>query len=77
MTTTFKVGKGRSAAIAISRQTYVTICDVKGNMVFHDRSKTGEVNPLLVPGKYVIETDGKVGSIKSRKSLETGGQDLD
>lgn len=77
MTKKFKVGKGtNSAAIVISRQTYVTIYDVKGIMVFSDKSNTGEVTPLLVPGEYVIETDGKVGSIKS-KSLKTAGQDLD
>ena len=76
MTTTFKVGKGTNAAIEISRQTYVTIYDVKGNVVFSDKSNTGQVNPLLVPGEYVIETDGTVGSIKS-KSSKTGGQDLD
>ncbi len=71
----FKVSKRYdSAAIQVSHQTYVTVCDAKGTVVFSDKSNTGEVNPLLVPGEYVVETDGRVGSIElSRK----GGQDLD
>ena len=61
MNKTFKVGKGADATIEISRQTYLTILDGKGNVVFSDKSNTREVHPLLVPGEYVIETDGRVG----------------
>lgn len=77
MTKKFKVGTdNNSAAIVVSRQTYLAIYDVKGNMVFSDKSNTGEVTPLLVPGEYVIETDGKVGAIRS-KTLKTDVQDYD
>ena len=77
MTKKFKVGEGNnSATIAVSGQTYVTISDEKGNLVFSEKSNTGEVNPLLAPGEYVIETDGRVGSIKP-KSIKTDGRDLD
>ncbi len=63
-----------SAVIQVDRQTYITIHDAKGNLVFSDKSNTGAVNPLLAPGEYVVETDGKVRSIKLSKK---GGQDLE
>ena len=68
----FKVGKrSDSAVIEVSDQTYVVIYDAKRTVVFSDKSNTGEVNPLLVPGDYAVETDGTVGSIKSsRKSVQ-------
>ena len=70
-----KVGKrSDSAIIKVSRQTHVTIYDAKGNLVFSDRSDTGEVTPLLGPGEYVVETDGRLESIRPSTK---GGQDLD
>ncbi len=70
-----KVNKpSNSAVIQVYRQTYVTIRDAKGNLVFSDKSNTGEVSPLLAPGEYVVETDGRLKSIKLSKK---GGQDLE
>ncbi len=71
----FKVGKRyNSAVIQLSRQTYVRIYDAKGNVIFSDESVTREVNPLLSPGEYVVESDGTVKSIKASKK---GGLHLD
>ncbi len=70
-----KVSKpSNSAVIRVERQTSITIHDVKGNLVFSDKSNTGEVNPLLAPGEYVVETDGSLKSIKLSKK---GGQDFE
>ncbi len=70
-----KVSKpSNSAVIQVDGQTYITIHDAKGTLVFSDKSNTGAVNPLLEPGEYVIETDGKLKSIKISKK---GGQDLE
>ncbi len=70
-----KVSKpSNSAVIRVDRQTSITIHDAKGNLVFSDKSNTGEVNPLLAPGEYVVETDGNLKSIKLSKK---GGQDLE
>lgn len=70
-----KVSKpSNSAVIRVDRQTFITIHDAKGNLVFSDKSNTGEVNPLLAPGEYVVETDGSLKSIKLSKK---GGQDLE
>ena len=71
----FKVSKpSNSAVIQVDRQTSIIIHDAKGNLVFSDKSKTDEVNPLLAPGEYVVETDGTLKSIKLSKK---GGQDLE
>lgn len=71
----FTVGKGsNSAAIEVSRQTHVNVYDANGNLVFSDRSDTSEVHPLLAPGKYVVETDGR---LKSVRSSSKGGPKLD
>lgn len=63
-----------SAVIQVSRQTYVRIIDAKGNVVFSDKSATGELNPLLSPGEYVVDSDGTVKSITASRKR---GQDLD
>lgn len=71
----FTVSKNSNgAAIEVSRQTHVRIYDADGNLVFSDRSDTDEVHPLLAPGKYVVETDGRLKSIRSSTK---GEQELD
>jgi propanediol utilization protein len=71
----FTVSKNSNgAAIEVSSQTHVRIYDADGNLVFSDRSDTYEVHPLLAPGKYVVETDGRLKSIRSSTK---GEQELD
>jgi hypothetical protein len=71
----FTVGKrSNSAAIEVSGQTHVRIYDADGRLIFSDRSDTSEVTPLLAPGKYVVETDGR---LKSITSATKGKQELD
>lgn len=71
----FRVTKGSNRAVVLlSGQTFVTICEASGNIIFSDRSHTNEVSALLAPGDYVLESDGRVKSIKFSKK---GGQDLE
>ena len=71
----FRVTKGSNRAVVLlSGQTFVTICEASGNIIFSDCSRTKEVIALLAPGDYVLESDGRVKSIKFSKK---GGQDLE
>ena len=64
----FTVGKrSNSAVIEVSRHTHVHVYDMDGRLVFSDLSRTDHITPLLQPGKYVVETDGRVKSIRSEK----------
>lgn len=63
------------AVIQVSRQTRMTIYDRNGVSVFSDKSNTNEVSALVDPGDYVIETDGRIKSVRSIKWIENGDED--
>lgn len=53
----------------------MTIYDRNGVSVFSDKSNTNEVSALVDPGDYVIETDGRIKSVRSIKWIENGDED--
>ena len=62
----FTVRQGSNgAAIEVSNQTRVNVYDADGNLVFSDSSNTNEVYPSLAPGRYIVETDGRLKSVRS------------
>lgn len=49
--------------IPVTGHKYVFIIDKQGNQVFRSDSPGEQVNAILPPGSYTIDTDGKLGNV--------------
>jgi len=59
-----KVSRGKDLlSIQLAGHSYVRITDEAGNETFRSDSNTRHVNAIVPPGRYVVETDGKLNKV--------------
>jgi hypothetical protein len=61
MNKSLKVSRGKDLlTVSLSGHSYVRLLDEDGAEAFRADSPTRHVNARVKPGRYVIETDGKI-----------------
>jgi|KBSMisStaDraftv2_1062788.scaffolds.fasta_scaffold431446_2 hypothetical protein len=59
-----KVSRGKDLlSIQLAGHSYVRITDEAGNETFRSDSDARHVNAIVSPGRYVVETDGKLNKL--------------
>ena len=70
---TVTVPKGKDLVVVwATNHTYVVLYDASGQEYFRSQSKGKHLNITVVPGRYTLETDGKLRKV----SLVTFESDL-
>lgn len=64
MTKEITVPKGKDfASISVTGHQYVRVLDAGGNEVLRSNSPSEYVTAALDPGRYTVESDGKIGKV--------------
>lgn len=60
------VPKGKDfVSISVSGHKYVRLLDAEGTEIFRSDSPGEYVTAAVEPGKYTVDTDGKIGKVDS------------
>jgi hypothetical protein len=60
-----KVPRGKDLlTVAVSGHSYLSLADEAGTETFRSDSPTRHINVSVSPGRYVVETDGKIQKLQ-------------
>lgn len=62
------IPRGKNLMIILAtNHTYIVLQNAVGQECFRSRSKSKHINIVVAPGRYTIETDGKLGRVSLTK----------